>query len=177
MEDVTSLLTRYRECVRHVWNTYYEPLQDPEAVSTFWALEDELFQFLVVWQLGRPTDQERVTGQMPFGTPDMGFGSAFIPYLRIVPQDRIIEMLVQDEIASNAFASTAVRFQTDQIDLRFIGYFDWETQVQRDWQYYRAHILRYPAQPELEGKTTFLEVRDCTVVFLETDEERMPLDA
>jgi hypothetical protein len=174
MEDVTNLLNRYRECVRHVWNTYYEPLRDDESSVAILPLQYELFSFMVVWQLGRGTYQESVVGPMPFGNPEMGFGSDIIPYLRIVPPvGRLgIELLVEEQISSLKFVYTAVKLQTHRIDLRFIEYFDWDTQYQRDWQYYRARILRSPDQPDLEGKTILLEVRDCTVLFLETEEER-----
>ena len=38
MNDVTHLFLTYRECVRHLWNTYFRPLAEP---TVNWDLRDE----------------------------------------------------------------------------------------------------------------------------------------
>ena len=38
MNDVTDLFFVYRECVRHLWNTYFRPLAEP---TVNWDLRDE----------------------------------------------------------------------------------------------------------------------------------------
>ena len=38
MDDVTHLFITYRECVRHLWNTYFCSVADP---SQNWDLRDE----------------------------------------------------------------------------------------------------------------------------------------
>ena len=170
MEDVTDLLNSYRECVRHIWNTNFLPLKDDEATSAILNVEYELFSFLVVYQLGRPTDQESVSGPFPFGDQeDLGFGSDSIPYLRVVPliPPRGVPIVVEEE-----HRMYEIKLHTDVIDLRFIEYCDWHQAAQRDWQFYRARILKYPHRKGLEGKTILIEVRYAKIMFLETKSER-----
>ena len=38
MDDVTHLFSTYRECVRHLWNTYFRPVAEP---TQNWDLRDE----------------------------------------------------------------------------------------------------------------------------------------
>ena len=65
-----------------------------------------------------------------------------------------------------------IKLHTAAIDRRCIEDFDWHHSAQRDWQFYRARILKYPHREGLAGKTILIEIRDANIMFLETQAER-----
>jgi len=59
-----------------------------------------------------------------------------------------------------------MRLRDDDIELHFCGYFDWGDEGYRDWQYYEAVIVEYPAAPELRGARMLIEVMYAKVFLI-----------
>jgi hypothetical protein len=156
MEDVTELLQQYRECARHVYNTYYRLLSTGDTL--FDQVDDTLFQTLVLRQLLVDATR-RINVDVPF------------EYLRIVPSkvpEGIPAMWGREETPLREVWHE-LRLFPSEIHIHFLGYFDWyNDDDHRDWHYYQGRIVSYPTNPTLEGADLLIEVPNAKVFF--TDE-------
>ncbi len=153
MQDITSLMQTYRECIRHLWNTYFRILEDGDRL--FLDVEDELFYSMVVWQIGQATHQKCFHGKP-------------LPYLQVIPitaPKGIPALWARGEDGGRIWNWAEIQVITNDIELRFIDYFDWEQRGYRDWQYYQARIITYPTLPELQGADMLVEVGYAKVFF------------
>src|SRR5437867_9762524 len=73
-DDVTSLMNGYRECVRHLWNTYFwkdaDPHDDWDLRDNFNDIAVELFRALVLRKLDRDEAEllpDQVAPRQPLG--------------------------------------------------------------------------------------------------------------
>ncbi len=144
MEDITELMQTYRECVRHTWNTYFRTLEDGDRV--FPDVEDALFSALVI-----PNTCVHKT----------------VSCLRSVPKIAPLGTLVLwGRIKGSIWNWQELRLHDTDIELHFRGYFDWDEEGYRDWQYYEAVIVEYAAAPELRGARMLLEVSHAKVFLV-----------
>lgn len=160
MEDITDIVDDYRECSRHIWNTYFRYLE--EGDMKFSAVNEALFYAMVLAQFNKtqvglaptminkePLFYLRITPISPHGTPiminrtgDSGCGYWDDPVNRVKP---------------------------DEVDLRFLEFFDFaESQDFRDWRYYLVRIKGFPTQLHLEGRDALIDASDVRVFM--TDE-------
>jgi len=170
LEDVTDLLLAYREAVRHLWKTYFAPRRDAELPWFFISIEYELFYSLVVWALGRPSEQAAVRGDFPFGTgwPEThnGFNFDPIPYLHVVPQIAPLGTPVVWRLpTTKGIVCQEGSLHTDAIDLRFVCFEDTSVDEFSDWRDYRARVLSYPADPSKEGLDLEIPVYYARIFF------------
>lgn len=91
MQDVTDLILNYREAVRHLWGAYLQPFNDEEMPWLLIPMQYYLFYSMVVWPLGRASDQQAVSGNFRYGqgiempAVDVENNRPGLPYLRIIP--------------------------------------------------------------------------------------------
>ncbi len=160
MQDITELFQAYRECIRHTWNTYIRCLEDGER--NFADVEDALFYAMITWQVG-------------YGADQTCFHDKPKAHLRVVPvigPQGTPVLWAHGTEGGRRWEWQQAQLQTAGIEAHFIDYFDWrnaEETTYRDWQYYRAKIKRYAAQPEMEGAEMLIEVRDAQIFFRSID--------
>lgn len=169
-EDVTHLFLAYREAVRHLWTTAFAPRQDAELPWLFIRIEYDLFYALIVWELGRATDQAAVVGDFPFGLPGSDSHNGFcfdpFPYLHVVP--RIAPLGTPVGWLSSTpggYTTEAGKLHTDVIDLRFICFDDTSMDEFSDWRQYKVRVLAYPDDPSKEGTDMLIDVPDARIFF------------
>jgi hypothetical protein len=152
MTDVTARMNAYRECVRHLWNTQFqaeaEPGHDWDLRDGFNKVAAQLFRLLIL----RPLDRENWDFQPDHWSPREPF-----PFLRVVV-DTTSEILVNRELASGYWDHPLKAVHTDELDLRFLQYFDWWDLGVRDWAYYRVRIVGSATHPAVVGKDALLPV-------------------
>ncbi|MBN8226279.1 hypothetical protein JYK02_02010 [Corallococcus macrosporus] len=143
--DLDRLMRQYRECARHVWNTYFQPLQD--GWHEFIGVEQALLSGLVLEQAG--IDSTRKSLEYIQGLrvrpviPPMGYLDVFLAPAR-VPEDRVTRW-------------RQGVLKPGEVDLRFLCFFDWAGMNDpQDYRYVRARVLA-TGQPELEGCDVLLE--------------------
>lgn len=151
MNGLTLHMRAFRECARHVWNTYFQPLDD--GWHEFINVEQALFSALVLEQIHLPEGQWRKdpTGYYPaikvmFEVPPRG-----LPVLRA---EHVPEM--------NVHQWEETRLTTLEIDLRFVEFFDFANlDGPRDFRYVKVRVLG-AATPGLVGKDLLIEALDVT---------------
>ncbi|AFE06819.1 hypothetical protein COCOR_06224 [Corallococcus coralloides DSM 2259] len=144
--DLDRLMRQYRECARHVWNTYFQPL--PEGWHEFIDVEHALFQGLVLVQAGMNLSatesfalMEAIRVRPCF--PPVGHLEVFHAK---TPTPKVREVQWQQG-----------RLSPGALDLRFLGFFDWANQDDpQDYRFVRARVFA-TEQPELEGCDVLLE--------------------
>lgn len=152
MRDVTPLMDSYRECARHLWNTYFQ--HDAEAPAD-WDLQGDfdftvarLFRALVLAKV-RHGDVEVLPDNCAPRTP-----MSFL-HVTIAPRSAI---LVNRERAGGYWDHPLTAIETGDLDLRFLQYFDWAVLGFRDFAYYRVRIVGSAKIPDVVGKDALVPV-------------------
>ena len=152
MEDVTPLMNEYRECVRHVWNTHVQVLAEAE---NDWDVRDgfnevaaRLFRLIVLRALCRE--------EWEFAADHWADPKPF-PFLHVVVE-RTCEIMVNREMTSGYWDDPVRVVEPEDLQLRFLQYFDWDDLGVRDWAFYRVRIVGSAKYPPLIGKDALLRV-------------------
>jgi len=150
MGDVTPLMDAYRECVRHLWNTYFqreaEANQDWDHRDEFNAIAAQLFRALVLRKLGRESAEVR---------PDHWAPRKPLPFLQVVVEPRS-EIMVNREIDGGYWDHPLTVIDQGDLELHFVQYFDWADLAFRDFAYYRVRIVGSAKYPDVVGKDALI---------------------
>ncbi len=151
VRDITGLMNAYRECARNLWNVYFSGRANIGAsLDAFGQMRDLLFDSLVLDELLYEEGSEE-DGNVPS------------PILRVVPRIRSL-ILVQ---RSNALGQASywdqekdLAVEAGEVELEFLGYFDFSQIPIMDFRYYRCRILRFPRRAQYEGKEALIEAEN-----------------
>ena len=131
MEDITEIMNDFRECARHIWNTYgLKRLQenDWDFRDRLNAIEVELFRALVLYKFEREDTPLE---------PAQRYPQAVLMFLKLQPSNESSILINRGTaINSGLWDDPVNHFWKDEFDLRFIHYFDWEPLGYRDFAYY-----------------------------------------
>jgi hypothetical protein len=169
MKDVTSRLSSYRECVRHLWNTHF---LDVAADSTDkWAVRDQfddacqlLFSALVVEPLGMAVASQarRMLSPSRDSVPQIR------RWLHVVPQATPIGvpiMIDRDPQQSDGYWDHPIkRVLPADVDLRFVRWYDFNEFTFRDFRYYLVRIDS-AARGDIVGRAALIECEHCIVLL------------
>lgn len=155
MKDITEILNDYRECTRHIWNTYFRFLEEGDV--SFRPVEEELFNQLVLSQIHKPP--VRLIPTLEKQNP--------IPYLRVIPNANCGSPAMINRTGDSGYWDDPVdMIKPEEIDLRFLEFFDFAgPQDYRDWKFYRARIQGFTTQKHLEGRDLLVEAAYVRVIF------------
>lgn len=154
MTDITIILFQYRECCRHLWNSYFLKLQWHESswdrLDYFRDISKRLFQTTVLRQCFggidiAPTDTnyyKEIKVEPNFGP--IGFGAMWADTDRGYSEWKIIQI-----------TSTCN-------DFRFIKFFDWTVEQTMECQYARVTLIASDEYPELINKDFLLDTWNVT---------------
>lgn len=165
MRDITDILNNFRECIRHILNTYFygqpHPLGEGETYEYFEEVYEKLFFVLILAKLGE-YEWEYVKNA-PYGKP--------MPFIHIIPNKERIPIMINrpteqgplfnywDDPLKEIMASDAV--------LHLIDFFDWDNLAYRNFTYYEVKIISFPQQPHLEGRKALIDTADARAFFKE----------
>jgi hypothetical protein len=165
MDDVTQLFTTYRECVRHLWNTYFQPVA---ASASDWDIRDEfdaiarsIFSTLVL----RPLDDfEHELSPASAERP------VVLPGFRVVPiPDSGVPILINRDMPRRGYWDHPVsRIRPAEVELHLIRFFDFDELGFRDWRYYEVFIHSSATYPDTVGRAALIECKHATVLFSKT---------
>ena len=152
MQDVTAVLDGYRECVRHLWNIQFRADDNAppsaEIQDYFEEITYRLFEVLVLIKLGRRGGRLRV-GYDPF------------PFLRVTPLPGVTVPIMIERPRpgdrNHYWDDPVNRVNAAEVELSFIGYFDWEPYGVMDCRYYHVRITAFATQPHLVGRDALVE--------------------
>jgi hypothetical protein len=137
-KDLTKYMMQYRECSRHVWNTYFT---DIDLGSTFFNKVDEaLFDGLVLSEFNY---------DISYPSPKGYIEQIEVRFKRTPAGSRVMFAFPTDAYLTE-WAER--RLYTNEYDLRFIGFFDFVNDGEaRDLRYTRVRALSIGEAPELAG--------------------------
>jgi hypothetical protein len=141
--SITGFMREFRECARHVWNTYFQPLD--EGWHEFINVEHSLFAGLVLSRLGLPDGH-------PLRDP-----AGYYPAIGVVPEVPPHGLPIMfAEPGSGAWKEA--RLSSADFDMRYVDFFDFaHLQDPHDFRYVHARVLGAP-DPLYIGKDVLLEM-------------------
>jgi len=146
MDDITPVMNAYRDCARHLWNTYFhqeaQANQDWDARDEFNVIAAHLFRSLVLGKIGHPEAEVR---------PDQWAPRLPLSFLHVVVESRS-EIMINRETDGGYWDHPLTFVESGDLDLRFVQYFDWASLGFRDFAYYRVRIVGSTKHPDLAGK-------------------------
>jgi hypothetical protein len=136
--DLTPAMQRFRECARHTWNAYFQPMAN--GWHEFINVEQALFSGLVLSQF------ERAHGLWQRHPDGYDEAIAVIP----IPGPLGLDVLhVRDE-GQREERWTEVKLHDAAVDLRFIAFFDFANYADlRNFKWVRARAVGPPGHPLL----------------------------
>lgn len=155
MQDITDIVDDFRECSRHIWNSYFGYLEEGDV--KFWLVEETLFNAMVLAQVGKPPVSlvPTITRKDP------------VSCLRIIPDSSHGTPIMINRTGDSGYWDDPVdAVKPDEVDLRLVRFFDFaEMQGFRDWGYYYVRINSFPTQSHLQGRDALIEA-SCVRVFV-----------
>ena len=145
--DVTHLFETYRECARHLRNTYFSTRDshDWEVVEDFEEVARVLFARLVLRRLRDGYDAtlvKAVESNRILITPD---------------SERMPVMISREKHGGGYWDHPVGHLQRGEATIAFRDYFDWDAHSLIDFRYYHGVILESSLHPELAGHEVLIE--------------------
>ena len=158
MRKVTDIFERYRECARHLRNTYFSTIEskDWETIKDFEAVDDVLFERMVFSKLEDVRSPRLSKARMS-------------ELLRLIPssQHGVPVMISRDKgQTSGAWDNPIDRLTPEDAEIAFTGYFDWDSHALIDLRYYRGQILSSKKYPAIVGHALFIETQYAEVHYI-----------
>jgi len=161
MKDVTTIMERYRECVRHIWNTYLRTGNSTpdDKVNRFDRIKELLFSEIVLRELGKPNYRREDCQQE-------------LTFLRVVPVCEGVPIMVNRPSSDgNKYWDDPVDNAGPDADLRFIDFFDWDQLGFMNLQFYHVKIFHFPKFPHLVGREALLDTQYARVFLDESSDD------
>ena len=162
MSDVSLQFLTYRECVRHLWNTYFwsvaEPSQNWDLRDEFDAIARSIFSSLVL----RPLDvfEHELA-------PEYSADPSALPGFRIVPAvEQGTPIFINRDLPRSAYWDHPVsRVRPDEIELDLLRFFDFDQLGYRDYRYFEVMVHGSTHYPDIIGRAALIEVEHARVLF------------
>ncbi len=162
MKDITQILNEYRECVRNLWNIYFiKHISSESEWDVFDEYEDiciMLFSSLVLNLLNRETYKKAKTYVR---------ASEPLLFLRVVPVEKsgISVNINREKNVSNYWDYPLSIIKSNEADMRFIDFFDFNLLGSRDFQYCRVRIVASNVNPDIVGHDALIDCNKIKVYF------------
>lgn len=162
MQDVTPLLSNYRECVRHLWNAYYRPLMQEEQD---WDLRDEfedvvsgIFSSLVLRPLG-------LSGMRM--SPEYMAKPEALPGFRVVPGiEHGTPILINRDLPRSGYWDHPVnRVRPGNVELHLVRFFDFDVLGDREYRYLEVLVHASATYPGVVGRVALIEFGHAKVML------------
>jgi len=154
-KDITDIFQNYRECVRHIWNTYFRMLDD--GAHKFINVERELYVALVLEQIYDDDDYNEDEGE-------------YVKTFVVKPDSELysIHVLLGNEIQKKHIKWDEVLITISKTDLRFMEYFDWEDEGIRDYKYVRCRVINCEDNLDIINKDILIKTDYVKISFVKT---------
>ncbi len=164
MKDISLLVNKYRETVRHLWNTSFfvgDELSDysQDTLDYFQRIDQLLFSSLVLEKIGLQAFEKEY---------DREILSKPLEFIHVVPsaEDGVQILINRSGPPATGYWDDPInRVKPLEVDLRFLGYFDWNPYGHLNLQYYRVRIMACLPHPHLVGRDALLETSNARVLF------------
>ena len=159
--NVTAVFDHYRISARSVWNTAFWP--DPDfrnwdSAEQYERIERILFDELVLTKLDKTFPSDDL-----FRKP--------IPFFRVHPSSPygcpIMIQRPRPEKPRGYWDDPVDRVPAENVEMHFLGFFDWNKLDYRDLQYYHVSIAGFGEHPHLVGREALIDRQYVSVVLVE----------
>jgi hypothetical protein len=154
MEDVTNYFNEYRECVRHLWNTYFrsvaEQINEWDVRDEFDDIARALFASLVLHPLGVNATEL---------TPASSAQPKALRAFRIVPRtEHGVPILINRDLPRSGYWDHPLDLvRPTDVELHLLRFFDFDQIGHRDFKYYEVLIAASETHPEIVGRAALIE--------------------
>ena len=162
MIDITERLNKYRECVRHLWNTYYfEPWMQEENIhdraDEFEHICAMIFSSMILNPLGA-YDYKKSKPYRPPQDP--------LDCLVVIPLNPGVPIFINREIKQSGYWDHSINFlKPDDVSLIFIDCFDFGNYEFRDFEYYLVRIVDSSLDSNLTGRDALIRPQHANIFY------------
>ena len=158
MEEITQILNAYRECVRHLWNSYYQPLalaenkQNWELEEKFGEIEKDIFSSLVLNHVyGHPWEQAKEE----------------YDYLVLKIDAVRSPIMISAGEGTGRWDQEPEYAERDDFEFYLMGFWNWWVLGFREYNIYHVRISASSKYPELIGRQALIPVSEAIKVFID----------
>lgn len=152
MKDVTSIFETYRECARHLRNTYFSTREnnDWNIIEDFREVARVLFQRLVLCQL---VEERFCDGHFQ---PEL---ESIIKDNRItiMPSSDRMPVMISRDLSGPYYDYPIAYLEPGDAQIAFREYFDWNQFGLIDFGYYLGVIVSSSKYPEIVGHQVLIQ--------------------
>lgn len=163
VNDITAVMLRFRESVRHTWNTYFqdsEEVMGPAIQDAFSLVEQGLFEGIVLCGCDYVADT------------NCRYRNAPIPFIQVVPRPEMSDVALRIGFPGRGSVSwdVPVRFRVEEgTKLEFVQFFDWNPYEQISMSLVQVHIARMDGRPDLVGGHALVPEHEVSFLFIGDD--------
>jgi len=152
MKDVTPLFETYRECARHLRNTYFSARENSDwnIIEDFEEVARVLFERLV---LCRMAEERSCDGHFE---PELE-GIIKDNKITIVPSSQRMPVMISRDLSGGYWDYPIAYLEPGDAEIAFREYFDWDQFALIDFRYYLGVIISSPKYPEIIGHQVLIE--------------------
>jgi hypothetical protein len=163
MKDVTQIFETYRECARHLRNTYFSTRdnEDWDLIEDFEEVARVLFERLVLVQLA---EERFCDGKFEPEIGRMIMGNTIM----IVPGSTGMTVMISRDKSGGGnryWDHPITHLETDDVEIVFREYFDWDHFDLIDFRYYLGTIVTSSKYPEIIGHQVLVETIYAKVMY------------
>lgn len=153
VDDITDLMLKFREAVRHSWNAFFTDASSPmspDIQSAFDLMEQGFFQGIVLD--GCDLSDETIK-----------YRRAPLPFVHVVPRPEILELFVsigQKNPRGVAWKAPAPLQLAKEDQLEFVRFFDWNPYEQISMSLVEVRIAKMSSHPELVDARGLIEAHE-----------------
>ncbi|SHM31395.1 hypothetical protein SAMN02746009_04276 [Hymenobacter psychrotolerans DSM 18569] len=162
MEDITDKIFAYRDCSRHLWNSYFLNLNTKGEIWLDYQDEFEAINSILL----EDTVLRQKSGVQSITKNEGNYYQA----IRVIPNLGPLgfEALFAPPAQSHT-QWTVIQLKADDNDFRFMGFFDWTTAQTMENQYARVRLISSGSLPQYIGYDFLLEAWN--VVYMTESKE------
>jgi hypothetical protein len=155
VKDVTQIFETYRECARHLRNTYFSTRDNEvwDIIEDFEKVARVLFERLVLVQL---VEERFCDGKFE---PEIGSMIKGITIM-IAPSSTGMPVMISRDNSRGGnkyWDHPITQLETDDVEIVFREYFDWDQFGLIDFRYYLGTIVSSSKYPEIIGHQVLVE--------------------
>lgn len=161
--DITSVMHRFRESVRHNWNTYFQNAKEsmgPEIQEAFALVEQGLFQGIVLCECAY--------------VASCRYREAPLSFIQVAPRPEMLDLGFQIRFLGSGSKAwdSPVRVKVEEsTKLEFVQFFDWNPYEQINMSLVQVHIARMDARPELVGVHALVAEQEIRFLLTESADD------
>jgi len=163
---ITQYIHKYRETVRHLWNTSFKDDANWDTVDAFKKICDLIYEELILARLDIAAPILPVDSQSTY----------LNDYQIFVDHKGKLSLMVNREIPASGYWDYPIKWipPEDPPDIRPICFFDFDLLGWRNFEYYRVRILKCPTHQKIEGRDALIKCNHVEIRTINAEQKIAP---